>query len=330
MRELQQAIQDWQQLGDLLIIGGDWNADTNDPTWKRFWWEIGLYAPIKKGNQEVEATYNRGSLQVDNIYVSPTLRHLEYTMVPINKGVSGADHKALLLQVPKTEMGIGPMPIQKYQGRHLKLQDPHTREKYLKTYKHQCVVAQVFKQSRCLRQQLQPTTPLTEEQQREFEEIDQIRVKAMQQAERTSRKLWMGNVEWSPAIAASRNKIALWTAMIKARQGRKVSSRLIQRLMVKAGQEGLTGITLTMAQQWLKDEMKMYLQLKKQASQLRDTHIESLAAAQAEDSNGNKAKTLSMLRAREKQHQLFRRIRLIQQPHRQTGGLMYVIDSVGN
>ena len=104
--------------------------------------------------------------------------------------------------------------------------------------------------------------------------------------ESTSRKLRMGNVEWSLAIAASRNKIALWTAMIKARQGRKVSSRLIRRLMVKAGQEGLTGITLTMAQQRLKDEMKVYLQLKKQASQLRDTHIEALAAAQAEDSNG--------------------------------------------
>jgi len=30
-------------------------------------------------------------------------------------------------------MGIGPMPIQKYQGRQLKLQDPRIREKYLKT-----------------------------------------------------------------------------------------------------------------------------------------------------------------------------------------------------
>jgi len=44
---------------------------------------------------------------------------------------------------------------------------------------------------------------LTEDQQQEFEEIDQIQVKAMQKAERTSRKLQMGNVEWSPAVAES-------------------------------------------------------------------------------------------------------------------------------
>jgi len=48
------------------------------------------------------------------------------------------------------------------------------------------------------------------------------------------------------------------------------------------------------------------------------------------DSHGDKVKTLSMLRAREKQRQLFRRICLSQQLHRQTGGLMYVIDSAGN
>jgi len=97
-----------------LTHRGDWNADTNDLTWINFWWALGLYAPIKKGIQGGEATYNRGSLQVDNIYVSSTLQHLEYTMVPIDEGVSGADHKALLLQIPKTEMGIGPMPIQKH------------------------------------------------------------------------------------------------------------------------------------------------------------------------------------------------------------------------
>ena len=60
-------------MGDTLIISGNWNNDTAAAQWKWFWNDLGLYEPAKKGGGGPEATYNRGTLQVDNIYISPLL-----------------------------------------------------------------------------------------------------------------------------------------------------------------------------------------------------------------------------------------------------------------
>jgi len=107
-----------------------------------------------------------------------------------------------------------------------------------------------------------PGQPLTPQQQLEYEEINTRKTQAMQQAERKCRKLKMGAVEWSPQLALSRALITMWMAMVKACTGKHISSRLIQRLMDKAGYKATTGIMLTMAQNNLKAETKKYYQIK--------------------------------------------------------------------
>jgi len=51
MQHLQYSIQEWKDLGDTLIIGGDWNDDTAAVQWNHFWMEIGLYEPEKRGER---------------------------------------------------------------------------------------------------------------------------------------------------------------------------------------------------------------------------------------------------------------------------------------
>jgi len=144
MQQLRNTIQEWKDLGDTLIIGGDWNDDTAAAQWTRFWTEIGLYEPAKKGGRGPESTYNRGSLQVDNIYVLPLLREFEFEIIPITEGVCGADHKAVIFQIPREALGIDQLPQQKYRGRRLKMQDPKVQHRYLKDYKDQCSQQQIF------------------------------------------------------------------------------------------------------------------------------------------------------------------------------------------
>ena len=83
--------------------------------------------------------------------------------------------------------------------------------------------------------------------------------------------------------------------MVKARTGKKISSRLIRRLMVKADYTAAPGITLQMAQIKLKAETRNYYQFKQQASKQRDTFLESLAQSQAKEKNVDKAKHLKTL-----------------------------------
>ncbi len=52
MQQLRNTIQEWKDLGDTLIIGGDWNEDTADVQWTCFWTEIGLYEPAKKEEED--------------------------------------------------------------------------------------------------------------------------------------------------------------------------------------------------------------------------------------------------------------------------------------
>jgi len=124
---------------------------------------------------------------------------------------------------------------------------------------------------------------LTVEQIQEFKEIDHLRTQGMQLAEKHCRKLKMGEVAWSPVLADCHSKIDFWPALVKVCSGKKVSSRLIHRLMRKAHLEGVTNISLSAAKLNLKQELQRYHLLKKQLVQLHKSFLESLACVQAEE-----------------------------------------------
>jgi len=219
MQHLQQAIVKWQATGDTLIIGGDWNADTTHSSWTKFWSDLGLYKPQKGGNGAPEATYNQGTLQVDTLYVSPHLRFFEFEIIPISDSICGADHKALLIRVHKMILGIGQLPQQQHRGRCLKIQDPWVQHRYNTTLKKHCHQQQLFQRTLKLWHSTTLGQPLTPYQQAEYEDIDSLKVQAMQQAKQCCCKLRMGEVKWLPVLAESRAQIAMWTALVKARSG---------------------------------------------------------------------------------------------------------------
>jgi len=166
------------------------------------------------------------------------------------------------------------------------MQDLKVQHQYLKDYKDQCSQRQIFTRATVLWDHIIPGQPLTLSQQEEYEEIDRLRTQAMTRAEKQCRKLKMGEVEWSPQLAMCRARIAMWTAMVKACTGKKISSCLICRLMVKADYTAVSGITLQMAQSNLKVETRNYYQFKQQASTHQDTFLESLAQSQAMEKCG--------------------------------------------
>ncbi len=93
MKQLTSKICQWQEEGNELITGGDWNTNMALAQWLSQWASLGLYEPIKKGNSNREASYNQGGCnQIDAIYVSPLLKEFEYELKEIDEGICGADH----------------------------------------------------------------------------------------------------------------------------------------------------------------------------------------------------------------------------------------------
>jgi len=121
-----------------------------------------------------------------------------------------------------------------------------------------------------------------------------------------------------------------WTAIIRARLHLKISSRLIRRLLKRAGLQSLRNISLEQARSSLKTEYGIYSNLKRCAATLRNSFIEQLATAQADDRGLNVEKHLQQLRDWEQQRQLFRRICSILQSDQRMHGLTYIIDPEGN
>jgi len=68
-----------------------------------------------------------------------------------------------------------------------------------------------------------------------------------------------GKYQMVTELAVSKAKIAMWTALTKARSNWQVSSWLICCLMKKAGVTSVQGLDLPMAQWNLKQEMKNYI-----------------------------------------------------------------------
>jgi hypothetical protein len=80
----------------------------------------------------------------------------------------------------------------------------------------------------------QSNFPLSEEQQKIFEELDNLCCAAVEKAERQCRKCHMGQVAFSPTIKLCMLLIKAWSLLLKRAKGGKVSSRFLDRTLAKA------------------------------------------------------------------------------------------------
>jgi len=95
-------------------------------------------------------------------------------------------------------------------------------------------------------------------------------------------------------------------------QGGKVSSRLIQRTLIKAElSASCTTLSETDITQNLTEAYQDYYRTKSESNSLRQIHLENMAEALAEDGSGKKEQLIKTLITREKQRASARRIRFL-------------------
>jgi hypothetical protein len=118
-----------------------------------------------------------------------------------------------------------------------------------------------------------------------LEELDNIRVAGILQADKHCRKLKMGRIPWSPELQHSIDRIRYFRACC-AKYGRipqKISPRVLAALLRRTEDKHKV-TTFHEAMKLLKEEFIEYNELKKIAATLRHSFLEELAQAQAEQS----------------------------------------------
>jgi len=116
MVDLKKEIEKWQQEGDILIIGGDWNEEVSSSSWCAFWHDVGLVSLAGLIQRQPIATYSHGQKQLDMVYVSPILHQVPSGYINFSNFVLGTDHYVLWLDVPATSLYLQPPPPHMMKG----------------------------------------------------------------------------------------------------------------------------------------------------------------------------------------------------------------------
>jgi hypothetical protein len=104
-------------------------------------------------------------------------------------------------------------------------------------------------------------------------------------------------VAFPPELNQSLLRIKACLLLLTKAKRRKVSSRLLKRTLKQANiPDEMRALDVTELQQRLQEEYKTYYQIKEDATQLRMSALDKLAAALAEKTDTNKEKMLKALR----------------------------------
>jgi hypothetical protein len=236
VQDLLIEVATWLAAGDQLVIGGDINEDVRKCSLSRRLKDMGMVEIVTKTHgADGPSTYNRGSAPIDGIFVSPTLQG---TRCGYDKFVW--DHRLLWIEVPLTvAFGHNVPPTIRAVARRLKCEDPRIVKKYLAEYETWIDHFGLLEKA----QRLQEGAASSPEWllKPEYDRLDKIRYDAMMFADKHCRKLKMGAKQWTPNYQLARDKVTMWKLIVQRKQGKRVHTRYLQRLVTKCGDsEALT------------------------------------------------------------------------------------------
>ena len=301
-------VDKWRENGEQLVISGDWNVDVRKSSFLKPFKDRHLIpSNIQSHGLNGPGTYQQGKKPIDEIFISDTLQ-LQACGYMAN-GEAAGNHCPIWVEVSKVStFGTKLQPPLSYQARRLKCIDPRIVNRYNQILLEEMRQHKIFTRLNSLYNSFQ--VPLTWEQRVELEEIDRIRVDAMILAEKKCCKLCMGKYDWSPRLQHLIETTRYLKLTLSRRKGVNISARLLIRLSRRLNLNCETWNNKDTTKLLL-DPKKEFKQAKKDHSKLRQTYLEDLAEELERSGNGTKASHLRQLQQRERQREMYRKIKAV-------------------
>lgn len=148
-------------------------------------------------------------------------------------------------------------------AKRLHCKDPRLIDNYIKLYHQFAAPFQLFERVNQL--DLQAKFLPKPQVIAKYEELDELRCQAAAFAEAKCRKLWMGQVAFSPELNEARLLIKVWSLLVNKAKGRKVSSRMLSRALKKVNlAPEVRGYEENLLQENLKFGYQEYYKIKRQ------------------------------------------------------------------
>ncbi len=320
--DLGRELRKWFDMGDQLVVMGDFNDDVRGQPVSSFFHQFGMKdVCINKHGTTAPNTYIDGRNPIDGIMVSATLLNGICGYLGFGQAIAG-DHRLLFYDVfTRVAFGSKLPQIITANARRLKCEDPRVVKRYNDTLEKFCDQHKLHTKAEQLR-----TADCTPETAALYEAISKTYQEGRQHAESKCRKFCAGNTPYTPARQDIGARIVFWKKALKRRQGKRVGLRYLRRLARAAQvQEPIN----TFSEETMKEE---YAQAKeemsfvtKSADAKRNTWLDGLITAQAAESKTKKATHWKQYRQRENARQVARQIRRVNGTARTSGGLSEVI-----
>jgi hypothetical protein len=298
--------------GERLIIGGDWNMKITCPTLRRNFAKRNLLPAISgRFSTPPPPTFNRASrYAIDEIFASADIIVSKAGYLPFGTGVG--DHRPIWFDFTiASSMGHTLPKLTSFPSRKLKCHDPAIQKRYLKLLTKFLKKHDVFQRSEILFSSIH--SPMLPNEIIEYENLDRLRTKGMEQAENKCRHLFMGGRDWSPILQHARDVITYLTLCLSKANKCHVNTRTLIRAARKAGTCAEFS-SVSKLRSDLSAAHGKYKELRKQHRELRYSFIEALAQRLEDDGKGPRASILRNLLSMEKQRELFRKLKFYNKP----------------
>ena len=291
--------------GHSIIVMGDFNSHYEKLT--SWMLDSGLCDLIASRHGICPITCNKSAQDpIDVIFGSPNLKISKGGMLSFGKLMS--DHRGLWIDIPKFLL-YGYNPIQPVfpSARRLKLQDPRVVAKYL-TYLH-CSMQDndLFMKMDALH--MSATSPLSQRMIDEYESIDVLVCRLMDEAERQCRKLRTGSIPWSPAYKKACLSLEYWYKRRSYMNRENTNVRELIVLQNKLEMQYTPNMSLLEVNLKITEAYKKRKQCKEKAESLSLEYRTQLALAKEEDGQGSAATILRNMNRVEASRRIFRNIR---------------------
>ena len=326
LQDLEKEIKEWSEIGDSIIVMGDFNQDVRSKTFIEWRDNLGLedrlIERVEKDGVKLN-TYNGGHAPIDSILCTNGVKVIKAGYLPFGEGVG--DHRPIFVDITiASTLGVNlPNPLS-VKARRLKTNDPRITKRYNKILKAYFRKYNLGSRVTLLQDKIKH--PLEEEDANEFERLDNIRMQGMVYAERRCRKLKMGAIPWTPELSRIRNAIEVWQLVRKRMKGYQISARTIIRKKAKARMSEVeTNVPLSFVNSQLRIHFKQYKEYLMNAAEKRQGFQDQLAQARAAEGNKSLANEIEKIKQVEAQRESAKRIRRMNGTLRTSKGLSKVV-----
>jgi hypothetical protein len=271
--DLRQQINECKQLGERIIVMGDFNDNVTENPIAQFFDSLNLIELIHlKHGKHAPNTYVNGSKPIDGIFGSRELAPIKSGYSAITWGAT-TDHRLLWVDIDESQaLNLKPIPYWTPKARRLKLEDPRIVTKFLTYRRTHAICNKLLERTITLQNLLSTEHYDRSVANQEAQTIDTIRSMGIMAADHQCRKLPMGQISWTPQLTAILYHIRYYKLVCASLSGtRVVNSRTLLKTRNLAKIENPVK-DLVQAQDLLNSTFVKFNAYKKNSISLRHTH----------------------------------------------------------